>query len=158
MASVSPLASVLDGIGPSPTNYRPEDLASIRDALTGLVGRQFKDVSSDDARGAYSHLVSKLGQPMAQKLITHVMLFNQRPDMQGQSPEKRVQSFYSMGSNDPDIDGLLRTTGQFAQGPVAGMYDSPDTNNQLAQGVDNLKNLPSRSAALTPGGSTTLKF
>ena len=158
MAANNPIASLLDGGGPSPTNYRPEDLVSIRDALTGLVGKQFTDLSSGDARGPYAYLRGKLGDSLAQKLVTHTLLFNQRPDQQKTTPEARVQSFYDMGSNDPEVDQLLGSLGRAGRGPVAGIYESPDRNTIEASKRDTSKMTPGGAAALSPLGSAMSKI
>ena len=156
MVTTSPLASLLGGAGPSPSTYRPEDLVAIRNALSGFVGKNFTDVKSDEAKGPYAYLNMKLGPALAQKLMTHAIMFNQRSDMAGLSPERRIQSFYSIGSNDPEVNGLLKTANNVAQGPVAGYYDSPDKNSLQVTRQDQLKNAPAGNADLSkvklPGG------
>jgi hypothetical protein len=110
----------------------PGQTNSIRDILSGVIGRGFTDLKSDDARNAYAYLRGSLGPATASKLMTHALLFNQRPDMLKANPEQKVQSFYDIGSNDPEVHTIIKRAGNFGQGPVEGLNTSPDAMNMQA--------------------------
>jgi len=159
MVATSPLASLLGGGGDPPNrNLSPEKSLYVRDVLTGLVGKRLTDLKDPDLRGGLSYLRYALGDATAQKMITHAMAFNQRRDVIGLSPEKRIQTFYDMGSSDPETHALLSRLGNLDKGPVAGLNSSPDMMNRIVSkrdttagpgaGTANLQPLASKVASL----------
>ena len=104
------------------------DKVDVADILSNFVSRGDKNLTGDQARKDYSFLIGKVGAPTAQKLINHVLIFNQRPDMQKQPFAQKLNSFYSMGSNDKDVDNILKT--QLGAGPVALANSSPEIDTK----------------------------
>lgn len=138
--TTSPLSSILattddGGTGPGkPTGLNVNNVLQVRDILSGLVGKNVRDLKNEDTRNNYAWLTGQVGPQVAQKLITHAIMFNQRDDMAGLSPEKRVQKFYDIGSDDPDTKDILMHAGTASYGPMEGMQSSPDRLNMLATG------------------------
>lgn len=112
----------------------PEDSLKIRDALTGIIGKGFTDLKSEDARNAYAYLRGQLGNQMASKLITHAMAFNQRTDMLQKNPAAKIQSFYDMGSTDADVHNIIKRASMVSYGPLEGLQTSPDALNMEVSG------------------------
>ena len=77
--------------------------ADIRDTLSYFAGRGLTGLIDEEARKQYATLVGQVGREKAQNLANSVFLFNQRPEVLKQSPEQRVQSYYSIGSANPDV-------------------------------------------------------
>jgi hypothetical protein len=105
----------------------------LRDILTGLVGKG-NTIGPDDKMGMYAGLVSMLGKDKAQKVMNHAYLFNSRPDMQKLGIEDKLQSFYSMGSNDPEVNEVIAKTKSLGYGPVPGFRRSANALNQELSG------------------------
>jgi hypothetical protein len=109
---------------------RPEHGLDVRDAISAFVGKRFIGTQDQDARALYSMLRARLGGDTASKLLTHLSLFNQRPDMLQATPEQRVQAFYDIGSNDPELNTLISRSKMMGQGPISGMAESPLVDNR----------------------------
>jgi len=156
MGPIAPSAVVA---GPGP--LRPEDSLNVRDAISAFVGKRYIGTADDNARALYSYLRMKLGGDTAFKLLKHISIFNQRPDMLKVSPEQRVQSFYDIGSNDPELNTLINRSSMVAHGPMAGLNDSPQVLNRdilgqkwflndrpAAPSAASLQNIKNASAAI----------
>lgn len=134
--STSPIAALAAGPG-TPVNpgYIPVNQSmNVRDALSGFIGKGFTDLKNEDARNVFSYLRGYVGPDAARRLITHALMFNQRSDMAGVSPEQKVQSFYSIPSADPLVNNMLARSGAIGHGPVEGLRTSPDILNMQASG------------------------
>jgi len=117
------------------TGQIPDQL-DVRDVLSSFIGTGAKDFSDKQRLKDFHYVSGILGAPTAQKLLNHVFMFNNRADLAGKSPEERVQSFYDMGSKDPEVNKLLQSYKGVAQGPVIGLRSSPDyTNQQLTNRI-----------------------
>ena len=101
----------------------PLDAAfDIRDYLNHAVAGNYKGVSDQDIKNSYMGLADKLGQPLAQKLLSHAFLFNQS-NVQG-APEDRIKKFYEMGANDPAIAKILMQAKGLGYGSKEGALTS----------------------------------
>jgi hypothetical protein len=149
MASSTPIDALMGGGDPPSSGLSLKDHMMVRDALTGIVGKQAKDLKDQDLKDTYKYLQGMLGQQTAQKLLTHTMAFNQRSDMQGTTPEKRVQAFYDMGSQDPELNTLITKAKMLGSGPLGGFNTSPDKLTMIAGGRDFTQNLPNGNANTT---------
>lgn len=110
----------------------PEDqTANLRDSLTALVGRGYTSVTDDESRGHFSRLVATLGLPAAQRLMTHIAIYNQNPNQSRLPLNEKVTQFYDIGSRDAEINSLLQKIKTFGSGVVSGLTDSPDYSNQI---------------------------
>jgi hypothetical protein len=72
---------------------------------------------------------------MSNDMLTHIAMFNSRPDMQRLSPEDRVAKFYEMGSGNTalaDYLGKLKTVGY---GPREGFRSSPNLVSRKLNGT-----------------------
>lgn len=139
----------------------PDDSLYIRDILSGVIGKGFTDLKSDDARSAYAFLRTKLGYDTGSKLMMHALLFNQRQDMLKASPQQKVQSFYDIGSQDPILNNVIGRAGKVSYGPMDGLNtSSPDAMNKQVSGrnmfiknefqMKDTRPLGKASAILTP--------
>jgi hypothetical protein len=107
---------------------------NVRDVIANFVARKDKNLSHPDAKSDYNYLVNQLGAPGAQKVMAHLSIFNQRPEIQNLPFEQRLSRLYTIGSNDKDVDGMLKQYAALGQGPVAAAYDSPNVTNMQAVG------------------------
>jgi hypothetical protein len=113
----------------------PQDqTADLRDSLTALVGKGYTSVTDEDSRGHFARLVSMLGLPAAQKLFTHISIYNQNPNQSRLPLNDKVTQFYDVGSRDIEIDSLLKKVKQFGSGVISGLTDSNNYSNQLLTG------------------------
>jgi hypothetical protein len=104
----------------------------LRDKLAELAV-QGRNLHPDDRAAIYGYFTNALGPERAQKIITHAQLFNGRPDIQGLSPEEKLKSFYTIGSNDPDVQQLISKTRNLGYGVVPGYRGSASAINQATQ-------------------------
>lgn len=108
-----------------------DDTADIRDSLTALVGKGYTGVSDDDAKGHFARLAGILGKDAAQKLMSHVFIYNQTPTAKGVGLQEKINQFYGIGSRDSGINDILQKIKQFGSGVISGMNDSPEVDNQV---------------------------
>jgi len=104
----------------------------LRDRLSELAIRG-NSLSPDDKTALYGALTSSLGKERAQKLMTHAYLFNARPEVQRLSPEEKIKSFYTIGSNDPDVQEIIGRTKNLGYGVLPGFRNSTSVLNQAVQ-------------------------
>jgi hypothetical protein len=107
-----------------------DDTADLRDSLTALVGKGYTGVSDDDAKGYFGRLAGILGLDAAQKLMTHVFIYNQSPMAKGVGLNEKINQFYNIGSRDSGVNDILSRINKFGSGVIAGMNDSPEITNQ----------------------------
>lgn len=110
------------------------DLADGRDILSMLVGSGTTSLKGHDMNSNFNRLKQMVGAPLAQKLVSQAFLFNQRPDVQKLSPEQRVQNFFSIGSNDPEVAGYIKKSGYMGTGPTEAFRNSAALGNSHLQG------------------------
>lgn len=133
---------IMDGGGEKPTaqsqattgksRTADDDTADVRDILSNLVGRKVSNLSDENTRSDFARLQALLGSQKAQKLITQVIIHNQR---NANAPmEKSIQDFYEVGSNDPEVNDVLKTVKGFGYGVLSGFRDSAKQGNQLLAG------------------------
>lgn len=119
----------------SPPRTKLDDSADIRDILANMVGGGHTDLSNDSIKSDYLRLQTLLGGPAAQKMMDHIFIFNQRPDVQKKNAEQRLQQFYSMGSTQhEDINKILQGAKQIGYGPVVGLNTSFNEGNKMLSG------------------------
>lgn len=106
----------------------------IRDRLAELVGKG-NALKPDDKVAIYRNLVSSLGEQKARKVMDHAYIFNQRPDVQALPVEEKLRTFYTMGSNDPEINGLISHSKSLGYGTVPGFRESVSGINRSMQGT-----------------------
>lgn len=125
-----PTAQATTATGKSRT--ADDDTADIRDILSGLVGKKISNLSDEGARSDFARLQALVGPEKAQKLVTQVIIHNQR---NANAPmEKSIQDFYEVGSNDPDVNDVLKTVKGFGYGVLPGFRDSSKQANQILTG------------------------
>jgi hypothetical protein len=132
--STSPIAAFTGG-GNNPPPINPgfipgNDPMYIRDILSGMINQRVTDFTSEQGKNALSGLAYRVGRPMAIRLMTEALNFNTRPDMQGAPVEKRIQSFYDMGSRDPGVDNIIhRASNATTGGVLDGFRNTPLVTN-----------------------------
>lgn len=129
-----PKGTVMSSAGYFPASSQSPQARSldVRDVIAGFVGRKDKDLTNDQARKDFSFLTAQLGQDMARKVLNHIIIFNNRPGDPNAPFEKRLQSLYDIGSNDKDVDALLKRTAMLEQGPIAGARTSANVSAMQA--------------------------
>lgn len=118
----------------APGKTRLDTTADIRDSIAALVGSGLtkrgvnKEIDSHAAR-----ILALLPRNEAQKLLTHIQVFNSNASG---NPTQRLQRFYDINSSNPDTQALLQKVKAFGTGPITGLRESTDVaNQQLAQGL-----------------------
>lgn len=116
------------------TAHGPLDKSfDIRDHLAALVGKG-NTLNPDDKAAIYSDLINNLGKDKAIKVMNHAYIFNQRPEVQRLSLDDKLRSFYSIGSNDPDVNNIISKSKSLGYGPVQGFRESSSAINQVLNG------------------------
>lgn len=110
-----------------------DDTADVRDYLASLIGRGSKAMDSD-SRSEYGRLAAMYGKQLADKIMNHVFIFNNRPDVQKAKPEERLDTFYTIGSQDPELKELFNKSKAFGYGPRSGFNQSSNEINQILSG------------------------
>lgn len=113
-----------------------DNTADIRDILANIVGNGYKGLSDNSIKADYARLANIVGITQAQKLVDHAIVYNQRSDVIGKPLEARIQGFYSMGSQDKNINNILQNAGKFGDGPIAGLNRSNARTNMDLTGTD----------------------
>jgi hypothetical protein len=108
-----------------------DDRLNVRDFLTTMVGGGHKGLETEDLRNNYKALGRIVGDQTAQKLINSAALYNQRPEAQSMTPEQRVQGFYDLGSNDPEVAKHLLQGNGLGYGIAHGFRTAPLLGNLL---------------------------
>lgn len=112
-----------------------DDTADVRDILSTLVGRGVTNLSDGDTRADYQRLMKLLGSQKANKVLTQVLAHNSRSS--SVPVEKRVQDFYEIGSNDPEVADVLKSVKTFGYGVLPGFREQGRQYLQeLTQRVD----------------------
>jgi hypothetical protein len=130
--STSPIAALTTGPTnppPAQTNPTVTDDVHVRDILSGMINMGTNDFSSDDAKAARTALAYRVGDPMAVRLMTQAVNFNGRKDMVGKPTEDKLSAFFSMGSNDPEVDNYIKRAGNVGQGVIQGYRNTPLVTN-----------------------------
>lgn len=127
-----PKVVVSETITPSKTIV--DDRFDVRDIVSNMAGSGSVDLTNPDTRANFLHLQGKLGAPKAQKLIAHLTAFNSRPEVQKMTPEQRVQSLYSLGSQDADVAETLKQGNALGYGVLNGLRTSPLVGNMKLTG------------------------
>jgi len=104
----------------------------LRDRLSELATKG-NTLNPDDKSAIYLALSKSLGQDRAQKIMTHAYLFNSKPEVQRLSPEEKIKSFYTVGSNDPDVQEIIGRTKNLGYGVLPGFRNSTSVLNQAVQ-------------------------
>lgn len=117
----------------SPTRSKAALDFDIRDRLSELVGKG-NGLLPDDKIAIYKNLATTLGDQRARKVMDHAYLFNQRPDIQGLPVEEKIRAFYNIGSNDPEVKGLIDRSKSLGYGALAGFRSSSSNLNQQLLG------------------------
>lgn len=124
------------GSGVTQSRTPLDNTADIRDILTNIVGNSYKGITDEYIRKDYARLANMIGITQAQKLIDQAIIYNQRADVKGLSIEQKVNGFYTMGSQDKTLDGILQNAAKFGDGPIGGMRRSRDRANMNLVGND----------------------
>lgn len=119
----------------SPIQKTPlNDMADSRDIISMFVGTGSTSLKDQDTSSAYNRLTQIVGEPLARKLATQAMVFNQRPDVQKLNPEQRVNHFFKLGSNDKEVSDYIGKVGSLGTGPVDAFRNSALLKNSNLQG------------------------
>lgn len=105
----------------------------IRDHLAELVGKG-NTLSAGDRTAIYGSLTAALGRDKATKIMNHAYLFNQRPDVAKLPLEEKIKSFYTIGSNDPDVNDVIMKSKTLGYGALPGFRGSSSVLNQILSG------------------------
>jgi hypothetical protein len=126
---------VKEGQGVTYTSREPmARKLDIRDMLAELVGKG-NAMSANDRTAIFSYLTSQIGQDKATKVMNHAYLFNQRPDVLKLPVEDKLKSFYTIGSNDPDVNQVIDKSRSLGYGVLPGFRNSSSAINQQLSGM-----------------------
>lgn len=119
------------------TKTGADDTADIRDHINFLVAKGgVPNLQDDDSRGSYALLSQKLGTDKARKLLDAMAIHAQRPEVIAmKTPEQRIQSFYTIGSSNPDISPYIQQAKVFGSGVLSGFNRSSLLGNQILSGT-----------------------
>jgi hypothetical protein len=130
--TVDPVKKIGDTVIPASKGKIDQEF-DVRDRLAELVGKG-NALSPDEKAAIYGDLTSLLGKERAQKVLNHAFIFNSRPDVQRLPLEQKLQSFYAIGSNDPEVDSLIKKSKTLGYGAVPGFRQSSSAINQVLNG------------------------
>lgn len=105
----------------------------IQDRLMELIGKG-NIVNPDDKAAIYGNLQNMVGPDRARKIMDHIYLFNTRPEVQRLPVEQKIGAFYSIGSNDPDVQAYINQTKNLGYGSGAQLRGSSSQINQELSG------------------------
>jgi len=105
-----------------------------RDIIASFIGKGFKDLSDDQAKKDVAYLRVNLGNDTTNKLLNQIFTFNNRSDISGKSWQDKLNSFYTIGAKDQDIQKILQTSQSLDRGVVAGVTDAGNRSNQEISG------------------------
>lgn len=94
--------------------------ADVRDIVNAFIGKGGVGMKDETSRADYLRLRGLLGDEKAQKLMESVFIHNQRNA--AVPMEKRIQTFYDVGSNNADVDGLIKNMKNLGYGPLVGGF------------------------------------
>jgi hypothetical protein len=117
----------------TPNKTHLEKGFDVRDRIAELVGSN-NVLNPDDKAAIYGDLVKTMGQDQAKKVMDHVYIFNTRPEYRSLPMEEKLRSFYALGSNDPDVQGIISKTKSLGYGPQQGFRTSNSQANQILAG------------------------
>jgi hypothetical protein len=118
----------------SPTKPQLDLDFDLRDRLSELVTKG-NSLSADDKAAIYGNLSTMLGKEKAQKIMNHAYIFNTRPEIQKLPLEDRLKSFYTIGSNDPEVLEVMGRTKRLGYGVAPGYRESISDLNQATRGA-----------------------
>lgn len=121
-----------EGMLLTPHNPITQNL-DLRDRLAELVGKG-NALNPDDKSAIFGALTSQLGEDKAMKIMNHAYLFNQRPDVLKLPLEDKIRAFYTIGSNDPDVNQVIAKSKTLGYGTLPGFRESASAANQQLSG------------------------
>jgi hypothetical protein len=144
LTSMTGYVNMNDPVEPEPKSYMSpaktslDTTADVRDILSNIVGNGYRDwqefSSNENAKSHYGTLINRVGRPLATKLVTQAIVFNQRPDMKNAALESRIQSFYDIGSSDKQVSDVLSNVKSSGYGVLPGFRESSLHGNQELSG------------------------
>lgn len=120
-----------------------DTLANLRDSISALVASGYTSLkgeggksASDEIKAHVNNILYSMPQEEAQKLLTHIAVYNQNPNSVKLNPLQRLQDFYDINSSNPQTNYLLKRIKAFGSGPISGFKESPELlNQQIASSV-----------------------
>lgn len=95
-----------------------------------------------------------IGIPDSQAVIDSAILFNNRKDLVGKSPEQRLQSFYDMPSNNPVVESYRKRSLNATTGIIPNSDTSPIKNSMVQTNEPMVKFAGGGVAAGTAAGGS----
>jgi len=117
-------------------NNSADDTADLRDSISILVGRGYTGLTDDDSKANFKRISNIIGQGAARDLLSHILIQNQRPELQGATPDARLTHFYDINSSNAPVQDILQKVKSFGSGTAAGFHDSVNKVAQQIQGND----------------------
>lgn len=106
----------------------------VRDILAELVGKGAA-LTPKERGGIFQTLSAQMGQDKAEKIMTHAYAFNQRPDVLKLPVEEKLKAFYTIGSNDSDVNQVIAKSKTLGYGVLPGFRNSSSAINQKLSGL-----------------------
>lgn len=116
-------------------NRTPGDTSlDISDLISHAVAGGYTSFSDDSIKSNFKYLSGVVGESKARKLFNQAFLYNQRPDAKQKTPEQKIQSFYDMGSADPETNKTLQSIKSQGAGVLARFDQSTYEGNKEITG------------------------
>jgi hypothetical protein len=120
--------------------YKPQNRTSsdtsldISDLISYAVAGGYTSFSDDSIKSNFKYLSGVIGEDKARKLFNQAFIYNQRPDSKKLTPQQKIQSFYDIGSNDPEVNKTLQSIKSQGTGVQARFDQSTYVGNKEIQG------------------------
>ena len=124
---IKPLPTFKGGASLSGTNAF-DDKTFAMDYGTNQMAKGIDMVNSIVQSGALPHTMPNgqmIRNNLDPKMYQYLYQFNQRGDMTGMTPEQRLQAFYDIQANDPDIQSMKNNMRRYGYGPQEFSRTSP---------------------------------
>jgi hypothetical protein len=124
------------GVDDVSSKYKPQNRTTgetsldISDLISHAVAGGYTSFSDDSIRSNFKYLSGIIGQDKARKLFNQAFIYNQRPDAKQKSAEQKIQSFYEIGSADPETNKTLQSIKNWGAGSLARFNQSVYEGNQ----------------------------
>lgn len=79
-------------------------------------------------------------QKKTRALIDNIGIYNQRPEVINMSPEQRVENYYQMVSDNPDVRDFKQSYKNYGSGPTASLWNSPERGQRASKSLAKQEN------------------
>lgn len=113
----------------------------------GIVNTGNKKELQNQRRILINNATAEFGRGASQKLVTDIVAYTQRPEVQKLTPQQKIASYYGINSNDPDVQNIKNQFKNFGYNPGVLYQNSPDINVQAQSIASRAKGGPTADKA-----------